>query len=173
MGGSSSKVSPGGLGEASMTMKEVRKELPALRKAALEETVEKKLLFDAHCYFFDYMQKTEGVEKLIKSMGKNGVGYAALCGTSFKKTWVGETDEKGVPKPRSKPPAHHLYDDGDLYYYSQTDGNLYRHLLNYKEKFGPASLGKFSMMACGMNLCESGTPNRPRGCRGTGERANG
>ena len=44
-----------------------------------------------------------------------GVGFAVLTGCPYKKCWV------GADQP---PPQHHLYDDGDLYHYSGTDGLL-------------------------------------------------
>ena len=103
--------------EKSVTSKDFKK----LQKEKLEAFVGSKLIFDMSCHYFNYMQETEG-KALAKAMSANGVGFAALCGTSFKKTWVGENGTE------SKAPEHHLYDDGDMYYYSQTDGNMFRHI---------------------------------------------
>lgn len=114
------------------------------RLEVLQMCADKKLIFDAHCHYFNYRQESEGLTALTSAMGKNGVGYAALTGCPFKKTWVGEID--------SKPPVHHLYDDGDLYYYSATDGNLWRHLVQQKNTLGKASIAGVHMLACGMNL---------------------
>ena len=47
---------------------------------------------------------------------------------------------------------HHLYDDGDLYYYSACDGNLYRDLDAAKKTGGLEAIARFTMMGCGMNL---------------------
>ena len=155
MGGSSSKVEPisGGDGAPSAAKSKAEEgNIKAMRAAAIQKCADDKKLFDAHCYYTNYMQETEGMEALAKAMDKSGIGYAAICGTSFKKTWVGETDADGKPKERSKPPVHHLYDDGDLYYYCATDGNLYRQLDAYKKKAGLESIAKFSMMLCGLNL---------------------
>ena len=146
MGGSSSKqVSPTYTSSDGADFK--GKGIKELQKAALEKVVSDKLLLDAHCHYFNYMQETEGVEGLSKAMDANGVGYACMAGTPFKKTWVGVTK-----KDLETPPVHHLYDDGDLYYYSATDGNMYRHLDAYKKSKGLGAIGKFTMMGCGMNL---------------------
>lgn len=123
------------------------KGIKEMRANQLQKCATEKLILDAHCHYFNYMQETEGVEKLTKAMDSNGVGYACMAGTPFKKTWVGVT-----PKDLETPPVHHLYDDGDLYYYSATDGNMYRHLDAYKKQKGLASIARFTMMGCGMNL---------------------
>jgi len=120
----------------------------ALRQAVLQKVADEKLLLDAHCHYFNYMQESEGIEALERAMEKGSIGYAVLTGCAFKKTWVGDT---GAIESQ-KPPVHHLYDDGDLYYYSATDGNLWRHLVAHKNKSGVKSIAKFSMIGCGMNL---------------------
>ena len=139
MGGGASKSAAGGAYAAADSAA-----VEAARKAAFAAVVSGKKIFDAHCHYFSYLQETEGMETLSRAMEKNGVGYAVLTGTPFKKTWMGKLD--------APPPAHHLYDDGDLYYYSATDGNLYRHLMKYGQVQGDAAIGKFSMLGCGMNL---------------------
>ena len=93
-----------------------------------------KTILDAHCHYFNYMQQSEGLESLDRAMSKNGIGYSVLTGCSFKKTWVG--DMKSADPRSKKAPVHHLYDDGDLYYYSATDGNLWRHLVALKNRNG-------------------------------------
>lgn len=113
---------------------------------ALQATVENKLILDAHLHYAGYMQNSEGVDKLVAAMDKNGVGYSVCTGCSFKKTWVGEC--KDDYEPKDKPPLHHLYDDGDLYHYSACDGSLFRAL----KTAGPAANAKLSMLACGVNL---------------------
>ena len=52
----------------------------------LQACAAKKLIFDAHCHYFDYRQKTEGVNKLVSAMEAGGVGFAALSGCAFKKS---------------------------------------------------------------------------------------
>ena len=60
-------------------------------------------------------------------MEKGGIGYAALTGCAFKKMWM--TRE-------FKAPEHHLYDDGDLYFYSMTDALVAEDLQVWKEMSG-------------------------------------
>jgi len=117
-----------------------------LRKEALQATATGKLILDAHCHYFDYMQKTEGMAALTEAMTANKVGFAILMGCAFKKTWVGEPD--------SAAPAHHLYDDGDLYHYSATDGNLWRHIVAHKNEKGESAVAKLAITGCGLNLSD-------------------
>jgi hypothetical protein len=153
---------------------------------------EQKLLFDAHCHYLDFLQKTEGLAKLASSMDKVGVGYAALTGCPFKKTWVGaeqaapvhpvrslELDPAAfrhcpaaVPPPRrlrrlrrsaARLPtqacaarAAQLYDDGDLYPYSNTDGILVNDVRAAAAAHGFDFISRFGVMACGFNLGDFG-----------------
>lgn len=113
----------------------------------LAEVARSKTLFDAHCHYLNFMQKTEGLEALSRAMTKTGVGYAALTGCPFKKTWVG-TDQP--------PPQHPLYDDGDLYYYSMTDGLLVADMKAAFHSLGHEFIGRFAVLACGFNLGDYG-----------------
>ena len=153
MGGSSSKakVDPGlpagGMGAAAATPIKGGQTPAEIKKAYIQEVADEKKLFDAHCHYTGYMQNTEGISALSQAMDKNAVGYAALCGTPFKKSWVGTVDENG--RPNGAPPVHHLYDDGDLYYYSACDGSLYRSMMTAADK---VDMSKYLMLACGLNL---------------------
>ena len=109
----------------------------------LKACASKKLIFDAHCHYFNYQQQTQGVKVLVDEMTNNGIGFAALSGCAFKKTWMHSSDPA---------PSHHLYDDGDLYYYSMTDAILHRDL----EKAGPELASYFNFCACGFNLADAG-----------------
>ena len=73
----------------------------------LQACADKKLIFDCHCHYFNYRQQTQGIQALVRAMQANGIGFAALSGCAFKKTWMQSADPA---------PIHHLYDDGDLYY---------------------------------------------------------
>ena len=108
---------------------------------------EDKLIFDAHCHYVNYLQQTEGIVTLSNAMEQNGVGYAVLTGCPFKKCWVGDDQP---------PPQHHLYDDGDLYYYSGTDGLVTSDIQQAYDNGGIEVTGKFAVMACGFNLGDYG-----------------
>ena len=93
------------------------------RTAILAMASEHHKLFDAHCRYLSWSQTTEGIDVLLEAMESEGVGFAALAGCPFKKCWV---DLGG--KTTEEPPTHHLYDDGDLYFYSMTDALVWRDL---------------------------------------------
>ena len=109
----------------------------------LAKVASDKTLFDAHCHYLNYLQQTEGVEALVGAMDKAGIGFAVLTGTAFKKMWV------GADQPM---PQHFLYDDGDLYHYSMTDGLLTNDLKMAYDKGKDFAVNRFAVMACGFNL---------------------
>ena len=67
----------------------------------IAKCAEEKKIFDVHCHYFSYLQQTEGIETLAECMDKCGMGYAALAGCAFKKTWM---------STKEKMPEHHLYE---------------------------------------------------------------
>uniref|UniRef100_A0A7S3F2G0 Amidohydrolase-related domain-containing protein n=1 Tax=Haptolina ericina TaxID=156174 RepID=A0A7S3F2G0_9EUKA len=113
----------------------------------LAKVASDKTLFDAHCHYLNYLQQTEGVEALVGAMDKAGIGFAVLTGTAFKKMWV------GADQPM---PQHFLYDDGDLYHYSMTDGLLTNDLKMAYDKGKDFAVNRFAVMACGFNLGDFG-----------------
>eukprot|EP00966_Prymnesium_polylepis_P307509 7106583-Prymnesium_polylepis.1 len=80
-------------------------------------------------------------------MEEQGIGYAVLTGTAFKKCWVGDDQP---------PPQHHLYDDGDLYHYSGTDGLVTTDIMQAYDAGGSEAIERFAAMACGFNLGDYG-----------------
>lgn len=102
--------------------------------SALEQNDE---IFDVHCFYLDWRQKTDGIDALLGAMTANGIGMAALTGCPLKKSWV----------DAEVPPEHHLYDDGDLYFYSLTDGLVYRDLQRCRAEH-THSLCAQSRLAC-------------------------
>ena len=123
------------------TYSEVHQSEPQAKQ--LQYTADQRLLFDATCHYLTYRQETEGLDALLSAMKEVGVGFAALTGCPFKKAWM--SSEEPLPE-------HHLYDDGDLYYYSMTDAILHRHL----QTASPATASHFAMLACGFNLGDAG-----------------
>jgi len=126
-------------------------------------------LFDAHCHYLNFKQKTEGIEVLLKCMDNAGIGMAALTGCPLKKSWVGTDMSEG-------PPEHALYDDGDLYYYSLTDALVAEDLQAGDILVGSKAASRLCMLACGFNLgdfsigaeAERMLKTYP-GCKGFGE----
>jgi len=150
-----------GLAEQSVAQKASVKKMQV---QTLEKVAGGKLIFDAHCHVHDYMQKTEGLEALSDAMVTGGIGYAMLTGTPLKKMWIGQgvyafADAGGgsnnlFPSDQEKglAPQHHLYDDGDLYPFTECDSMVFRLLDQSMKSRGLASIAKFSMTACGFNL---------------------
>ena len=116
----------------------------------------------AHCFYLDWRQKTDGIDALLTAMAAGGVGMATLTGCPLKKAWTDDADTA---------PEHYLYDDGDLYFYSLTDGHVYRDLqLAAKHKTSGAGVGdllpsgrkEFMPLlhtACGFNLSDRDVAN--------------
>ena len=117
----------------------------------LKLCAEESYIMDAHCHYLNYRQQTEGLEDLKKAMDKNNVAVSVLCGTPFKKSWV------GLDQPA---PQHHLHDDGDLYPFSMTDGFLIadmRRAQAASSRNGDHDfLHSFGVSVCGFNLGDVG-----------------
>ena len=114
---------------------------------ALVQVAKKRLLFDAHCHYLDYMQHTEGLDVLSAAMDRSNVGFAALTGCPLKKAHL-FNDQPA--------PLHPLHDDGELYHYSMTDGLLTADMKQAAMRHGKAFTGKFVALACGFNLADCG-----------------
>ena len=119
------------------------------RKDVLADVASEKKIFDAHCHYYNYLQETEGLATLSKKMEKCGIGYAVLTGCAFKKSWTIIDPNATKAQHESEKPVHHLYDDGDLYYYSLTDATLYEDLAYLAT---PELQSKFAMTGCGFNM---------------------
>eukprot|EP00966_Prymnesium_polylepis_P326088 7382015-Prymnesium_polylepis.1 len=117
------------------------------RASTLAGVAHQKQIFDSHCHYVNYLQQTEGLAVLSNEMEEHGVGYAVLTGCAFKKCWVGSDQP---------PPQHHLYDDGDLYHYSGTDGLVTADIMSAYDEGGVDATRKFAVMACGFNLGDYG-----------------
>ena len=124
----------------------------AFERAHLQTMRASDEIFDAHCFYLDWRQKTDGIDVLLHAMAANGIGMAALTGCPLKKAWVagGEYVNGGAPE-------HHLYDDGDLYFYSLTDGLVHRDLMRSVKRRGRHEpIARLLHNACGFNLSDRG-----------------
>ena len=131
-------------------------ETPRLRHWRFESTAkthvtemrDSSAFFDAHCFYLDWQQNTDGIDSLLAAMATGGVGMAAITGCPLKKAWS-DTSEK--------PPEHYLYDDGDLYFYSLTDGLVHRDLMrSVKRRGSHEPIARLLHNACGFNLSDRG-----------------
>lgn len=76
-------------------------------------------MVDGHLHYLDFLQETDGLEKLVVAMDTCGVEQAVLFGMAMAKQW----DEHASQKP-----AYYLSNDSRCYYYSGTDHILLHHL---------------------------------------------
>ena len=61
----------------------------ALQKSQLDKLSSTHDIMDAHCFYLDWRQKTDGIDALLDAMDAGGIGMAALTGCPLKKSWVG------------------------------------------------------------------------------------
>ena len=106
----------------------------------LEKVAKEQMLFDAHCHYLNFRQQSEGIDVLANAMDQNNVGFAVLTGTPFKKAWV-SADQAA--------PEHPLFDDGDLYHYSMTDGYIFSDMRAAAQRLGTEFTARFAVTACG------------------------
>ena len=93
---------------------------------------------DSHLHYLDFLQETDGLEKLAAVMDTCGVEQAVLFGMPMIKQW-----DAGMPKR----PAYYLSDDSRCYYYSATDYLFLKHLAGVRESVRR----RFLPFVCGVN----------------------
>lgn len=91
---------------------------------------------DSHFHFVDFLQKTEGLKKLIQAMESSGVKHIMFSGMPLVKKW-----DQAEPEE----PGYYLDDNARTYWYSGTDFITARRWLdlpeNLQEKFHPFMCG--------------------------------
>lgn len=106
--------------------------LASLLPPVLAKEGKERAYVDAHLHYVNFMQETDGTEKLLRAMDKAGVEKAWIFGLPVIKKW----EEDAPRKPR-----YYLGDEAPLYYYSGTDDILARDLLSLpreqRERFAP------------------------------------
>jgi len=93
---------------------------------------------DAHCHFVNFIQETDGINKLLQAMDQAEVGQVVLFGLPVQKLWT--SYDLNQPK---------YYDDNDApcYYYSLSDEILARQVMSLPEK----SRERVRPFICGFN----------------------
>ena len=79
---------------------------PALSRSA------RHVIADAHLHYVDFLQQTDGIQKILAAMDSAGVDHAMISGMALVKKW-----EEADPKR----PPYYLSDDSRVYWYSATD----------------------------------------------------
>ncbi|MDD2487098.1 MAG: amidohydrolase family protein [Candidatus Gracilibacteria bacterium] len=95
-------------------------------------------MIDTHVHVINFVQETEGLDKLIYYMDKANIKKAVIFGMPLKKTW-GEHEKKS--------PEYYLDDDNECYYYSFTDGIVAEEY----NKLDESQKERFYPLICGFN----------------------
>jgi hypothetical protein len=93
---------------------------------------------DAHLHLVDFLQDTDGLEKLLIIMNKAGIERSVICGLPVRKKWEYFEPEK---------PHYYLSDDSRCYYFASTDETVASEYL----KLTPKKREKFAPLLCGFN----------------------
>ncbi len=95
-------------------------------------------IVDSHLHYLDFIQNSDGFEKLVKKMDECGVAKAVVFGMAMAKQW-----DENMPDA----PSYYLSNDSRTYYYSGTD-----HLLLNALKAQPEDIrSRFYPFVCGVN----------------------
>jgi predicted TIM-barrel fold metal-dependent hydrolase len=105
---------------------------------AHDETKTIQPVIDAHVHFVDFIQDTDGIQRLLEAMDAGNVTKAVVFGLPVKKKW--EVFEK-------KPPHYYLDDNSPCYYFNQTDEIL----ASQFQKLPGAARKRFAPLLCGFN----------------------
>jgi predicted TIM-barrel fold metal-dependent hydrolase len=95
-------------------------------------------VIDAHLHFVDFIQETDGLEKLAAEMDSAGVTKAVLFGMPLKKKW--EACE-------NKAPHYYLDDNSRCYYFHHTDEIVAEEYLKSPETMRK----RLAPLVCGFN----------------------
>ena len=81
-------------------------------------------IIDVHLHYLDFLQRTDGFEKLVEKMDEANVSHAVIFGMPMAKQW----DEHAPNEP-----TYYLSNDSRTYYFSATDYILMRELQKQPE----------------------------------------
>ncbi len=95
-------------------------------------------LNDAHCHYVNFVQDTEGMAVLLKTMDESGVRNIVLFGLPLVKKWEAADANR---------PTYYNDNDSKVYYYSTTDMILARAVL----ELPPAQRSRVHPLICGFN----------------------
>ena len=95
-------------------------------------------LVDMHLHYLDFIQESDGFEKLTEKMDEAGVSHAVVFGMAMAKQW-----DEAAPKR----PTYYLSNDSRAYYFSGTDHLLLQEYLRQP----PKTRERFFPFVCGIN----------------------
>lgn len=95
-------------------------------------------IIDTHLHYLDFLQTTDGFEKLVEKMDEANVSHAVLFGMAMAKQW-----DEHAPNA----PSYYLSNDSRAYYFSATD---YIMMEQYMAQ-SPEIRERFYPFVCGIN----------------------
>ena len=98
-------------------------------------------IVDAHLHYVDFLQNSDGIQKLIKKMNDAGVEHAMLNGLPVVKKWDAIDPIK---------PQYYLADDSRTYWYSATDVMVAKAIKSLSQK----DRKRFHPFICGFNATD-------------------
>jgi predicted TIM-barrel fold metal-dependent hydrolase len=102
----------------------VENAVAVVEKAPQGEASVRYRVSDAHFHYVDFLQETDGIERLLEAMDAAGVEHAMITGMPLVKKWH-------AADPRR--PLYYLEDDSRTYWYSATDVLVARALAKLTE----------------------------------------
>ena len=111
----------------------------ALPMSGLAETEGGKYtIIDSHLHYVDFLQETDGFEKLVQKMDETNVPYAVIFGMGMAKQW----DEHAPSAP-----IYYLSNDSRCYYFTGTDYIMMQDYLAQPQEIQD----RFFPFICGIN----------------------
>ena len=104
----------------------------------VSETKARLAVTDMHLHLVDFIQKTDGLQDLIKEMQLANIAKSVIFGLPVIKKWEQFEPEK---------PTYYLDDDSPCYYFGSTDEIVASEYL----KLSPAEQGMLAPTLCGFN----------------------
>lgn len=116
--------------------------LSALADAASgSESAGRYLVADSHFHYLDFLQKTEGLDALLRTMRGAGVEHVMFSGMPLIKKWDAAEPEE---------PRYYLDDNARTYWYSATDFVVARRFLEQPEQVR----SRLHPFICGFNATD-------------------
>lgn len=95
-------------------------------------------LIDTHLHYLDFIQETDGFEKLVAKMDEANVSHAVLFGMAMAKQW-----DEFAPSA----PTYYLSNDSRAYYFTGTDFLMMQDYLRQPDEIR----ARFFPFVCGIN----------------------
>lgn len=112
--------------------------VPATLSPAVTASAARHVVSDAHFHYVDFLQHTDGIERVIQAMDEAGVEHTMISGMALVKKWNAADPIK---------PGYYLDDDSRTYWYSVTDVIVARAVMG----LAPEQRRRFHPFIAGIN----------------------